>query len=88
MNQLILLKEFWKWRDGSHQFIDVNEKVKEQMMAGLKGLLFKIYPDTLIRKLFDHIKNFGNNPANNFTYRQLSIELQTTIKAKFELTPV
>lgn len=24
LNQLILLKDFWMWRDSSHQFIDVN----------------------------------------------------------------
>ena len=29
LNQLILLKGFWKWRDPSHQFVDVTSKLSE-----------------------------------------------------------
>ena len=59
LNQLILLKDFWKWRDGSHQFIDVNTaintQVEKQVIKPLGALLFRIYPEALVRKVFDHI---------------------------------
>ena len=29
LNQLILLKGFWKWRDPSHQFVEVTSKLSE-----------------------------------------------------------
>ena len=55
LNQLILLKDFWKWRDGSHQFIDVNAQVDKLMIKDIRALFFKIYPEALLRKVFDHI---------------------------------
>ena len=63
LDQLILLQDFWKWRDGSHQFIDVDTPVDfKGRIKGVRSLFFKIniYPDALLRKVFDHIERLDD----------------------------
>ena len=63
LDQLILLQDFWKWRDGSHQFIDVDTPVDfKGRIKGIRSLFFKIniYPDALLRKVFDHIERLDD----------------------------
>lgn len=54
LNQLILQKEFWKWRDPSHKFIDLSTAVDKQF-KGIRKTLFEIYPDSGIPKAAGHV---------------------------------
>ena len=46
VNQLITLKEFWKWRDPQHSFLDMKATVDKKHMQTLKALLLPLYPET------------------------------------------
>ena len=50
MNQLILLKDFWKWRDPSHQFVNLANIVDKTHIKDMRSLFFKLYPDDATNK--------------------------------------
>ena len=60
LNQLIKLKEFWKWRDAQHPFVKASDFVEKNLIKDIRTLCFKFYPEALIRKVFEHINtNLG-----------------------------
>ena len=79
------LNQFWRWRDASHSFIDVDAVHDKNLLKDVKNMVYKFYPEVLMRKVFEEI---NRNLGSTFTNRQLSVALQTQIKTKFELTPV
>ena len=73
---MIKLKEFWKWRDPDHKFVDVFAQVDKMLMKDVRTLVFKFYPENLLRKIYEHI---NTTLGSNFTNQQLSMVLQTQI---------
>ena len=55
LNQLIKLKEFWKWRDPSHQFVQGDAFVEKNLIKDIRTSCFKFYPEALMRKVFEEI---------------------------------
>ena len=55
LNQLIKLKEFWKWRDSSHQFVRGDDTFEKNNTKEIRAACFKFYPEALLRKVFAQI---------------------------------
>ena len=55
LNQLIKLKEFWKWRHPNHSFVDAGEIVDKNLIKDIRQTCFKFYPEATLRRIFEHI---------------------------------
>lgn len=70
MNQFVSLKEFWKWRQPNHEFVNMQDTCDMVALIPLQSEMRKPYPD-VSRKVFDFVetklgKKFRYNDASMF----------------------
>ena len=76
INQITKLKEFWKWRDPRHRFVNLQEKVPVTWSKHLKQGLTQLYQDKA-KKIIDLI---DKSITKDFTFHDLALLLHTKIK--------
>ena len=69
MNQFVSLKEFWKWRLPTHEFVNMQDTCDLTALIPLQSEMRKPYPD-VSRKVFDYVET---NLGKKFPYNEGSM---------------
>jgi hypothetical protein len=82
LNQFVTLKEFWKWRQPGHKFVNMQDICDLVQLIPLQSEMRKPYPD-VARKVFDFVEK---NLDKKFPYSKGSMFFQQELRHKNNLS--
>jgi hypothetical protein len=84
LQQFVKLPDFYRWREGDHEFVDLNQTVTTSHLSDIKAALM-LLDHELTRKVFSYVeKRLGKT----FTYQQASPVFSEDIPKEFGLSPI